>query len=179
MATLGHVAVGMAAARTAAPADASRPRLALDMVALSLLAMAPDLDVVAFALGIPYRATWGHRGAFHSLVVSGALGAVVGASMKSLAGSRVRSALLGTAVAASHGLLDIFTDGGLGMALLWPFTGHRYFAPWRPIPVAPIGAGMLSPRGMRVLVTELLYFAPLFVIALGPRRWRRARLQVS
>jgi len=42
---------------------------------------------------------------------------------------------------ASHGLLDALTDGGLGVAFFAPFDNHRYFLPWRPIHVSPIGAG--------------------------------------
>ena len=38
-------------------------------------------------------------------------------------------------------------DGGLGCALFWPFDLTRYFAPWRPIPVAPIGMDFFSPHG--------------------------------
>jgi inner membrane protein len=53
---------------------------------------------------------------------------------------------------------------------LWPFSLERFFAPWRPIPVAPIGFGFLSARGMRVAGVELVAFAPLFVYALWPRR---------
>lgn len=70
---------------------------------------------------------------------------------------------------ASHGLLDAMTDGGLGIALFWPFTPERYFAPWRPLPVAPIGARLVSARGLRVMLTELVQFAPVFVYALWPR----------
>jgi hypothetical protein len=47
------------------------------------------------------------------------------------------------------------TDGGLGCALFWPFDLTRYFAPWRPIPVAPIGLAFLSPYGVRVAAAEL------------------------
>jgi inner membrane protein len=54
--------------------------------------------------------------------------------------------------------------------LLWPFTNARYFARWRPIPVAPIGEGMLSSRGGRVVLTELLQFGPVLLWALWPRR---------
>ena len=76
----------------------------------------------------------------------------------------------GTVVAISHGLLDTLTDGGLGIALLWPFSNERFFAPWTPIPVAPIGARMLTGRGVRVVMTEALQFAPLLVWAVWPRR---------
>lgn len=71
---------------------------------------------------------------------------------------------------ASHGLLDALTDGGLGIALLWPFTNERFFAPWAPIPVAPIGTGMLSSRGVYVVAFELMAFAPFWLWALRPQR---------
>ena len=83
-----------------------------------------------------------------------------------------RTALLSAAVVASHGLLDTLTDGGLGIALFWPFDDTRYFAPWTPIPVSPILLGFLSPRGLKVALTELVLFAPVFAFALWPRRSR-------
>jgi hypothetical protein len=73
-------------------------------------------------------------------------------------------------VVGSHGLLDAMTDGGKGIALLWPFTTQRFFFAWRPIPVAPIGVGFLSMRGLRVAAVEAVEFSPLFAYALfkGP-----------
>jgi inner membrane protein len=70
----------------------------------------------------------------------------------------------------SHGVLDAMTTGGLGAALLWPADNARYFLPLRPIPVAPIGAGMLSARGLCVVLAELLLFLPFWAYALWPRR---------
>jgi len=56
----------------------------------------------------------------------------------------------------SHPLLDMFTNGGLGVALLAPFSGERYFAPWRPIQVSPISvSSFFSSWGLRVLGSEL------------------------
>ncbi|HUJ27461.1 MAG TPA: metal-dependent hydrolase [Myxococcales bacterium] len=167
MASFGHVAVGMAAGRLWKP---GRPWRA--MVAFSALSLAPDLDVIAFRFGIPYSAPFGHRGAAHSLAVAVAL-----ASIAALA-ARERSWrlwLLCAAVAVSHGLLDTLTDGGLGIALLWPFSTARYFAPWNPIPVAPIGARMLSARGLHVVLVELIEFAPLSIWSLWPRATASAR----
>ena len=69
-----------------------------------------------------------------------------------------------------HGLLDALTDGGLGVALAWPWSDARIFAPWRPLPVAPIGGGLLSLRGARVMALETLVFAPLLLYGLWPRR---------
>jgi len=48
-------------------------------------------------------------------------------------------------------------------------TTQRYFAPWTPIAVAPIGRGMLSKEGLRVVLAEALQFAPLLVWSLWPR----------
>ncbi len=171
MASLGHVAVGAAAARLwCEPADSWRTRL-LAVVAFAGLALAPDLDVVAFALRIPYGDPFGHRGASHALLTALVLGAAVGGRTW-FGKSRRRTMLFAAAVLASHGLLDTLTDGGLGVALFWPFDTTRYFAPVRPIPVAPIGAGMLSARGLYVLMVELIAFAPFWLLALWPQRRR-------
>ena len=59
---------------------------------------------------------------------------------------------------ASHGLLDAMTDGGLGVAFCSPFDTRRYFLPWTPIRVSPIGLGrFLGARGLAVLRTEFLW----------------------
>jgi inner membrane protein len=160
MASLGHVAVGMAAARLHPSAPMGR-----GMVLWSLLSLAPDADIVGFSLGVAYGDPWGHRGATHSLTL-----ALVGGAVAFAVARRGRTALLLTAVLASHGLLDTLTDGGLGAALLWPFSLTRFFAPWRPIPVAPIGLALFSPRGLYCAATELVMFAPLWLWALLSRR---------
>ncbi|NII73881.1 hypothetical protein FHW84_002454 [Dyella sp. SG562] len=41
------------------------------------------------------------------------------------------------------------------MALAWPFASERFFFPWRPIAVSPIGARFFSARGLSVLASEL------------------------
>jgi inner membrane protein len=135
--------------------------------ALSLL---PDLDVIGFRLGIPYGAPFGHRGATHSVAAAAAVTTVV-VLPAILRGRPALGLGVRTFVAvASHGLLDALTDGGKGVALLWPWSLHRYFAPWRPIPVAPIGSAMLSMRGLHVAALEALMFLPLLVYALWPRQ---------
>ena len=149
--------------------------LAGSMVAFTALSLAPDLDVIAFRFGIPYSAPWGHRGAAHSIFVAITL-ATIAAFATRLAPDQIDGQkrkklwVLCAAVAISHGLLDTLTDGGLGVALFWPLSNARYFAPWTPIPVAPIGARMLSSRGLKVIMTEALQFAPLLVWAGWPRR---------
>jgi inner membrane protein len=67
MASLGHVAVAMAAGRCWTSFGdrhrAGTASLVRAMVAFSALSLAPDLDVIAFRFGIPYSAPFGHRGA--------------------------------------------------------------------------------------------------------------------
>lgn len=47
-------------------------------IALSALALLPDLDVIGFSPGVPYGAPWGHRGASHSLAAVLLVGALFG-----------------------------------------------------------------------------------------------------
>ena len=84
-----------------------------------------------------------------------------------------RTALIALVVVSSHGLLDTLTDGGLGCALLWPFSDERFFAPWTPLPVAPIGRAFLSGEGLRVATVELVVLSPLLAYALWPVLARR------
>ena len=176
MPSIGHVAVGLAAARGASATPGQRLALSILFGAASL---APDLDVIGFAYGIRYGAPWGHRGASHSLVfalgLAAALTFATGAFSARLRKSRLRLFLWLAVVIASHGLLDALTDGGRGIALLWPFTNERVFAPLRPIPVAPIGIRFLSARGLFVAIAELALFAPFFIYGLWPRRRAKPR----
>ena len=165
MATLGHVAVGLAAARAY---QHGRPPRWPAAAFWSALAVLPDADIIGLALGVEYAAPWGHRGASHSLAFAAAVGAIVGLVATWFKAQGGRTALLASVAVASHGLLDTLTDGGLGCALLWPFDLTRYFAPWQPLPVAPIGAGMLSPYGAIVVLAELVFFAPALFFALRP-----------
>ncbi|HLM75265.1 MAG TPA: metal-dependent hydrolase [Polyangiaceae bacterium] len=173
MASIGHVAVGLAAARLFIQRPRSRAELPAAMVAFSALSLLPDADVIAFWLRIPYSAPFGHRGASHSFVAAAAAGLLAGLAARPLGFGFLRAALFSAAVVASHGILDTLTDGGLGIALLWPFSNERFFAPWRPIPVAPIGMAFFSSWGMRVAAAELSFSLPLAIYAFWPRRGSR------
>lgn len=59
---------------------------------------------------------------------------------------------------ASHGLLDMLTNGGLGVAYFWPFSDHRFFFPEQVIQVSPLSLRrLLGPAGRAVLESELLW----------------------
>jgi inner membrane protein len=128
--------------------------------------MLPDVDVIGFPLGVKYEDPWGHRGATHSFAFAIVVGLAVGLQARWFRRPALRTALFATVVLATHPILDSMTDGGLGCALFWPFDLTRYFAPWRPIQVAPIGLAFLSPYGTIVAMSEIVLFLPLFVFAL-------------
>jgi len=163
MASVGHIAVGMAAARAY---DRDRPPRWSSMALWSALSLLPDIDVVGFLRGVPYGAPWGHRGATHSLTLAIAGGVAAGVAARLFKRQALRTAAFVAVVIASHGLLDAMTDGGLGAALLWPFGLTRYFGPWRPIPVAPIGLEFFTTDGATVALIELALFSPLLLFAL-------------
>lgn len=58
--------------------------------------------------------------------------------------------------AASHGVLDALTDGGLGVAFFSPFDTSRYFFTARPVAVSPIGINaFFSEDAFHVLASEV------------------------
>ncbi|AYZ68804.1 TPA: metal-dependent hydrolase [Stenotrophomonas maltophilia] len=69
--------------------------------------------------------------------------------------STVQAAVFVFVCAASHPLLDAMTSGGLGVALAWPWSEQRFFAPWRPIRVSPFAPQFFSARGLATLLSEL------------------------
>jgi len=144
------------------------PRLA---VVLGLLAVLPDADVIAFGFGIPYEHVLGHRGLSHSLAFAGLCGLFTPLlARQSLLpdGARWwRTASLGATATASHGVLDAMTNGGLGVAFLAPFSGARFFLPWRPLQVSPLSAqAFFTATGARVLASEIVWvWIPVFAFA--------------
>lgn len=174
MASIGHLAVGLAAGRFYARGEGLKANLKA-MIAFSTISFVPDLDVLGFRYGIAYVDEWGHRGASHSITFALLL-AVIGGLMATRSGHRFwRAAPLVALVMASHGALDTLTDGGLGVALLWPFSNERFFALWRPLEVAPIGRAFLTPRGLRIALNEAVWFTPLWLMAFWPWSLRRRR----
>ncbi len=129
-------------------------------IASVICATLPDIDVLGFPLGIQYGDMLGHRGLTHSLTFALALSCiVVGSAFRDtydLPVSRFLLIIYFFIVTASHGMLDALTNGGLGVAFFAPFSNTRYFFPWRPIEVSPIGLEpFLTARGLEVIVGEI------------------------
>lgn len=137
--------------------------------------MLPDIDVISFAFGIRYEDMFGHRGFTHSLFFAAIVGALAAWDVSRRAESNVQRPGLALfvwfgAVTASHGILDAMTNGGRGIGFFAPFSNERYFLPWRPIQVSPIGVNFFSPRALRVLASECLWiWLPSAIMAASAR----------
>jgi inner membrane protein len=121
----------------------------------------PDVDVIGFSFGIKYESFWGHRGFSHSLLFALILGVLITAIFyrKDLVTKKgIVLIFFFTMCTASHAVLDALTTGGLGIAFFSPFDTTRYFFPWRPIQVSPIGVErFFSERGIKVVLSELIW----------------------
>lgn len=134
-----------------------RPSAGL-LVAGAVCTVLPDADVAAFYAGIPYEHPLGHRGFSHSLLFALLLGLAAAWLWRRFVDSRrpfVELATFFALATASHGLLDALTNGGRGVGFFIPFENSRYFFPWQPIQVSPIGASSFFERGWPALVSEL------------------------
>jgi inner membrane protein len=140
--------------------------------------MLPDADVIGFALGVPYASTFGHRGFTHSICFALIVSLIL---LLITRPQRRLSALAFLFLCTiSHALFDAMTNGGLGIAFFSPFSNHRYFFPWRPIRVSPIGRASLH-RMLPVFVSELKWvWLPMIALALvGARASRPQSSAVS
>ena len=121
-------------------------------------AMLPDADVIGFSFGVRYGDLLGHRGLTHSVAFAVVVATPLMGRVSVPGMDRARTWLFLFLCTVSHGVLDAATNGGLGIAFLSPLSNHRYFWPWRPLVVSPIGLNFLqSPRAMRVIYSELLW----------------------
>lgn len=149
-----------------------------------LCAEIPDSDVLGFLFGVPYGDLWGHRGITHSLLFAGVFAVVLSYGITGWieqGHSRFSRWLYFFLVTASHGLSDAVTDGGLGVAFFAPFDATRYFLPFRPVVVSPLGVReFFSPIGARVLVSEMIWiWGPCAAFVGASVLWRRLKGQAE
>ena len=160
-----HIAVPIAAA-----VALGRVRVPPLMLLGGMLAcVLPDLDGIAFKLGISYGTMWGHRGYTHTL----GFALLVGFAGLALARFWKVPAWQGYVWMAlccfSHPVLDMFTNGGIAIPLYWPLSDTRFWSPWRPVEVSPVSfSRFMSQRGADVLLSELkTLWLPLMAAALA------------
>jgi len=167
-----HAAVPVLLGTAAGKQGISRRLLCAGAIA----AMLPDADTLGFKFGIAYADPFGHRGALHSLLFALCVAALAALLHRRLQTTATRAfAFVGLAT-VSHPLLDMLTDGGLGIAIAWPLTAHRYFFPWRPIHVSPIGMRFFSGHSAPLITSELLWvWLPAALLSIALWRWRASR----
>ena len=155
MPTIFSHGIAAAALLTAFPERAfPRRLLALGVVC----AIAPDIDVIAIPVGARSGDLLGHRGFTHSLLFAAVVASVGLAAVRAWSSTMHRGAVWSYLflAAASHGLLDALTDrNGLGIPFFWPFDATRYFFPFTPVAMSPLGTHFFSERGLSVLVSEI------------------------
>jgi inner membrane protein len=165
---ISHTVVAVAAGKAFAPKNAPTHFWLLSIVC----SIIPDADVIGLYFGVPYGHFLGHRGFFHSPFFSVLLSIfIVGVFFNNeviFSKQWFFYLIFFSLLSTSHGILDAFTNGGLGIALLSPFDNTRYFFPWTPIIVSPLGIkGLLSNWGMMAIKSELLWiWLPSFLVAI-------------
>ena len=145
-----------------------------------LLSILPDADVLSFKLGIAYEHPLGHRGFTHSilfvLIISPLVSFIV--FNEESRKTKYKLTLVFALSLFSHAILDALTNGGLGVGFFIPFDNNRYFFPWTPIEVSPIGRNFFSMNGVRTLLSELkVVIIPITVIVLikiGIKRYKKS-----
>ena len=141
----------------------------------------PDLDVIGFRFGIHYGDVLGHRGFTHSLffaVILAGVASLAFIDQKQISSRRLFLYLFLAAV--SHGVLDaMIRMVGWALHFFSPFTNARFFFPFRPVEVSPIGVGrFFSSQGLVIIQSEAKWLwlpsAIIFFIATFIRRLRRS-----
>lgn len=132
----------------------------------------PDADIIMFRFGVPYEHMLGHRGFSHSMVFALLLALLVAFTFFrefSTVSEKLKLIFFFFLCTVSHAVLDAMTTGGLGVAFFAPFNNIRYFFPWRPIQVSPIGVhNFFSEWGLRVIRSEFIWVGlPCFLFILA------------
>jgi inner membrane protein len=153
---------GHAFAAIALGSSFSRKQQSYKLFFLAIIcAIIPDAVVIGFQFGITYESFWGHRGFSHSLLFAllfGILITLLFYKKQFLSMKGIVLMLFFFLCTASHSVLDAMTTGGYGVAFLSPFNDSRYFFPWRPIKVSPLGiANFFTERGLKVIFSELVW----------------------
>nr|WP_254712591.1 metal-dependent hydrolase [Polaribacter haliotis] len=116
---------------------------------------------MGFQFNISYGSFWGHRGFSHSFLFALIFGVLVTFFFFKKHFFTKKGIILMFfffLCTASHSILDAMTTGGKGVAFFSPFNNTRYFFPWRPIKVSPIGImRFFSERGLKVIYSELIW----------------------
>jgi inner membrane protein len=146
-------------------------------------AMIPDADVIAYSFNVSRGSIFSHRGLTHSIcfaLIFGAVIAFIADRFLRTGISYPKLFVFFVLATFSHPLLDMLTSGGSGVALFAPFSNERYFFPWRPVEVSPIGLGFFSSRGWTVILSEIIWiWLPAIGVLVAARQIRKLRNRES
>jgi inner membrane protein len=151
------------------------------LVAGIAASMLPDADVILAWFGASYDSVWSHRGVTHSIPFALLVSAAAVVLLRRAAPALTVLAFVFVAT-ASHGLLDMLTNGGHGVAIFWPLSDQRYFFDWRPIQVAPLVTHdfvrRFTNRASALARTEGLWiWVPAAIVAMALRTFRKGAAQ--
>ncbi len=164
MPTIGHLGVALPINKTI-----MREKNTKKILYFSLLcSVAPDFDYIGYILGIEYGAFFGHRGFSHSifycLVFAFLITSIFFRKNKGEI-VKIKSKyflLLFTnffAVGMSHVLLDMFTNGSLGVAIFSPFLSTRYDFEMMFVEAMPLSLKyFFTMNGPLIFLKEVVYF---------------------
>ena len=141
-----------------------------------------DLDWLGVLVNVPVRESWGHRGMVHSLAAAVLLTLLVQLVFPVLPRRALKGWLWVLACCASHPLLDAFTHGEIGVALVAPFSDQRVLFPFQPIAVVPLGVNEIFGRfGVVVLFNEALtvLVPAAIVVMVLHAQGRRAAMRIA
>ena len=143
----------------------------------AVCAIIPDADVITRSFGAERGSIFSHRGFTHSIffaLLFGGVTALFAHKFLKTGISYVKLFIFFALATFSHPFLDMLTDGGSGVALLAPFSNERFFLPFRPVEVSPIGLGFFSGRGIEVIFSEIMWvWLPAIFIFIAARSGRK------
>ena len=160
----------------AALAFSDRPVPWRIVVAAAFAAALPDADwVMHLFFRVSDNSIYSHRGAAHSLFAAIAVGLIAAFLHRHFKVRPLTAGVVVTAAMASHGILDMLTDSGRGVAYLWPVNSIRLFADWRPLHSGPVHKAHLLADSFGRLSSELQQLIlPMFGLAIAIRLCRMA-----
>jgi len=158
----------MAGAAAGAFYQAPRHRRRVIILA-AICAVAPDLDLIGWPLGVSTFTLFGHRGLSHSIAFAVVLGVVAAVALLPAATRRERTVAAAVLVlaTATHSVLDAMTTySPTGPAFWAPFSNQRYRFSWMPLTGA---GGLQTDFGQEALYACL----PALVLMVLIEWWRR------
>ncbi len=168
MTFVGHSIVGLSVAAGAVDGK-KRTFFYCAAAVFMLFANFPDL---AFRI-IPYFES---HSLITVLVILAAGNLTIWFFRKRIPGLEWKLILLGNLAVLSHLLLDTFYNHGKGLMLFWPVSGARTALPIPWLAIMPSPFFPITEAHVKVLLLELVTFAPLLILViLGNRIGKRRK----